>query len=350
MDFVAIDVETANESRASICKIGAVKVSGTAIVSEWSTYVDPEDDFDPFNVEIHGITPQKVKDAPKFPEAFAEFLQFSGRAILVSHTAFDRTAIQEAASDYEFALPQLSWLDSARVARRAWPDRYGVRGYGLANIAADLGIEFTHHDALHDAKAAAKIMLSAMQAADLDLESWLQRVELPIWGNQKRDSNYIEQIKKDGNPDGPLYGEVMVFTGALSLPRREAAELAAIVGCRVDSGVTKRTTILVVGGQNERKLSGSDKSSKHRKAEALIVNKSQPIRIVTEEDFISLIRTNGVELPELKKTSATARKKRRGSSLAVELSASFDEDTGELVVRVGDHEQREKLSDILKDI
>lgn len=42
-------------------------------------------------------------------------------------------------------------LDSAMIVRRAWPEQFGQRGWGLANVAIFLGIRFRHHDALEDA-------------------------------------------------------------------------------------------------------------------------------------------------------------------------------------------------------
>jgi DNA polymerase III subunit epsilon len=60
-----------------------------------------------------------------------------------------------------------------------------------------------------------------------------------------------------------------------------------IRGAAVEAGVTKHTTLLVVGDQDIDKLNGADKSSKHRKAETLI-EKGQPIRILGEADFMSV--------------------------------------------------------------
>jgi DNA polymerase-3 subunit epsilon len=71
--------------------------------------------------------------------------------------------------------------------------------------------------------------------------------------------------------------------------RREAADLADAVGCQVDPGVTKHTTILIVGDQDVSKLADHDKSAKHRKAEQLI-SAGQPIRILRESDFLNLVR------------------------------------------------------------
>ena len=55
MDFIAIDVETANADMASICQVGLVKYEDGVLSDEWNTYVDPEDYFDGINVSIHGI-------------------------------------------------------------------------------------------------------------------------------------------------------------------------------------------------------------------------------------------------------------------------------------------------------
>jgi DNA polymerase-3 subunit epsilon len=95
-------------------------------------------------------------------------------------------------------------------------------------------------------------------------------------------------VTKVGNPNGPLAGEVIVFTGALLMPRREAAELAAQNGCAVADAVTKKTSVLVVGDQDIRRLAGHEKSSKHRKAEQLLAE-GHPLRILGEADFLALL-------------------------------------------------------------
>ena len=46
MDFVSIDVETANADMASICQIGIARYENSELTNEWVTYVDPEDYFD----------------------------------------------------------------------------------------------------------------------------------------------------------------------------------------------------------------------------------------------------------------------------------------------------------------
>ena len=55
MKFVAIDVETANAKRASICSIGAAVFEDGQLSSEWYSLVDPKDHFNAINISIHGI-------------------------------------------------------------------------------------------------------------------------------------------------------------------------------------------------------------------------------------------------------------------------------------------------------
>jgi DNA polymerase-3 subunit epsilon len=150
-------------------------------------------------------------------------------------------------------------------------------------VSASIGYNFQHHDALEDAKAAGNILVAAITQTGLDLDAWLTRVRQPI-------NLDLLRTDREGNPDGALSGEVIVFTGALTMLRREAADIAASIGCDVDDGVTKRTTLLVVGDQDVWRLAGHEKSTKHRKAEKLILA-GQPIRILRETDFRELARS-----------------------------------------------------------
>jgi len=95
------------------------------------------------------------------------------------------------------------------------------------------------------------------------------------------------KITKDGNPDGPLFGEHVAFTGKLTIARARAAELAANAGCKVGD-VTKDTTILVIGSQDPSVLNGKNASSKMLKAMEYI-RLGQKIRIINEADFFGLI-------------------------------------------------------------
>ena len=282
MEFVALDFETANADMSSICQLGLVHFKDGSLQEEWKTYVDPEDFFDEINVSIHGIDESTVKGAPTLPDIASRICSYLDGQIAVCHTHFDRVAIHQACVKYDLRAPTCTWLDSARVTRRTW-EQFAHRGYGLGNVCALLGYQFVQHDALEDAKAAAHILLTAIEKTGMDLHEWLHRVEQPI-GFQ----DYSCNIARDGNPEGAFYGETLVFTGSLHISRWTAAEMAAKIGCTVADGVNKKTTILVVGDQDVKKLKGLEKSSKHRKAEELI-RKGQTLRILRESDFKELV-------------------------------------------------------------
>ncbi|WP_085483509.1 exonuclease domain-containing protein [Paraburkholderia susongensis] len=279
--FVAIDFETANADLASICQIGVVTFEDGRVVESWAALVNPQDYFDWVNVEIHGIDETTVKDAPTFPQLYSALRQRLENQIVVSHTAFDRTALFQAATKHNLSHIFCQWLDSARVVRRAWTE-WSKKGYGLTNVCGKLGIAFTAHEAVEDARAAGEVLLYAIEATGIELESWMSRVHQPI------DPATVAPIAMQGDPDGVLAGEEIVFTGALTLPRREAAALAAKAGCDVASNVRKTTTLLIVGDQDVQKLAGHERSIKHRKAEDLIA-KGQVIRILKEGDFIEML-------------------------------------------------------------
>jgi len=203
--------------------------------------------------------------------------RISGQTV-ATHTGFDRSAISQACRKYVLEPPECAWLDTARVVRRTWPDAARSGGYGLGNLAQRFGIEFKHHEALEDARAAGMILLRAIEDTGMDTGALLERSTQKIW----------QHHAQPGNPEGQLFGEAVVFTGALSLPRHDASELASRAGCEVADGVTKHTTLLVVGDQDIRHLAGHEKSNKHRKAEELIA-KGQPIRILAERDFAAIV-------------------------------------------------------------
>jgi DNA polymerase-3 subunit epsilon len=211
---------------------------------------------------------------------------------IVHHSPFDRTAFARAAAKYDTDRLPCIWLDSLQVARRAWGGFGSNGGYGLKNLATSFGIAFKHHDAAEDARAAGLIMLRAIKETSVSLQSWIDDIGYESVDGAaprpfKRKADW-KRHSQDGNPDGPLFGETIVFTGALSIERVQAAQMAAMAGCKVVDSVSKKITILVVGDQDLRLTNGHEKSTKHRKVDAMI-DDGAPIRIVRESDFMMMV-------------------------------------------------------------
>lgn len=280
MNFIALDVETANPDLSSICQIGIVTFVNGEPSHTWSSLINPLDHFDPMNMHIHGITPHDVRKAPTWKGIVEQVRAATENQTVVTHGSFDRSALARVCAKHQVSPLDCQWLDTCMVVRRTWED-VAYSGYGLSAMARRLGIVFNHHDAAEDATATGRVLVHALRNSGKTIEQWLERVRKPIFPD---DAHYAAS----GNPDGPLSGNNIVFTGALAMPRWEAAQHAAKAGCDIAESVTKRTTLLVVGDQDITKLAGHERSNKHRKAEALIA-KGQPIRILCESDFIALI-------------------------------------------------------------
>jgi DNA polymerase III subunit epsilon len=282
MRFIAVDLETANPRMSSICQIGVVIFEDGKEVDADVRFVDPHDYFDPYNVAIHGITSEQVRGAPRFAELHPWLCDQTAGQVVACHTHFDRVALAQACGRHSLDLLPCSWLDTARVARRAWT-QFSQSGYGLANLARHFDISFQHHDALQDARTAGLILLKAVEETGFDAHEWIKRCNSSVGPGSGAN------IRREGDGDGPLVGESIVFTGSLQILRRDAADMGHEAGAAVEAGVTKKTTLLVVGDQDIEKLNGQDKSSKHRKAEQLVAT-GQPIRILGEADFMSMCR------------------------------------------------------------
>ncbi len=192
-DFIAIDLETANPNPWSICQIGVAAFQKGELSQEWMTYVDPEERFNRDNVAVHGITEPAVRGWPKLPEVADRLAELLNGRIVVSHSPFDRVALERAFDRHTIDRLECSWLDSVQVARRAW-DGFYKRGFGLENLCRLLGYRYQRHDALGDAKAAGVVVLAAIEQTGVPLHQWLQRIELPVGECPRRPIQPLEQL------------------------------------------------------------------------------------------------------------------------------------------------------------
>ena len=284
-EFWALDGETANTDLSSICQIGMVQYRNGELMDSWSSLVNPGSYFDPYNVSIHGITETDVMGAPVFKDVFATLTERLSGAVLVHHGHFDRTAFARCYDRFLLDPIDCAWLDNTKVVRRTWSE-FSQRGYGLKNLAKHFGIELDHHDALSDANAAAQIMLRAIAHSGKTIEEWLEAVRYRI-----TNPDNPKDVRRDGDVDAPFFGEKIVFTGALAVKRSTAADVAQKLGFDVQNGVNKQTTFLCVGIQDTALLNGYEKSSKHRKAEAL-AEAGNEISFLSEDDFWSIAKAH----------------------------------------------------------
>jgi DNA polymerase-3 subunit epsilon len=176
MNYVVLDLETANADCASICQVGLVAVEAGMVVDRAVHLVDPEGRFDSWNVRIHGIGPERVAGSPTWPELLPELARRLAGQVVVTHGPFDRVAIGRACDKYGLLPVEARWLDNQRVVRRTWT-QFARRGYALDNLARHFGIPLRHHDALEDAVATELIFRRALAETGMTAGQWWQATQ-----------------------------------------------------------------------------------------------------------------------------------------------------------------------------
>ncbi|WP_372397466.1 3'-5' exonuclease [Azospirillum sp. HJ39] len=163
---VAIDFETANETRTSACSIGVAWIEDGRVTATEEHLIRPRElRFNSFNSVIHGIREGDVLDAPEFPEVWAALRdRVQGRLILAHNAAFDISVLRHTLTDYGLDWPDCDYLCTVMLARRAWP---ALVAHKLNHLADFLGIALDHHHAGSDAEACGRIALAATRELGL---------------------------------------------------------------------------------------------------------------------------------------------------------------------------------------
>ena len=164
MKALAIDFETANERRDSACAVGLAWIAdGVVTRRAYRLIRPPELRFSYWNVRVHGIRADDVRDAPDFASAMAEFMPDIASTLVLAHNApFDIGVLRAGLAACGRPVPRLRYLCTCDVARRAWPNE---PSHGLAAMAARIGVAFRHHHAEEDAYACARLAVQAAAEA-----------------------------------------------------------------------------------------------------------------------------------------------------------------------------------------
>ncbi|ALJ36217.1 exonuclease [Azospirillum brasilense] len=167
MQAVAIDFETANESRTSACSIGVAWIEDGRVVETEEHLIRPREmRFNPFNTAVHGLRAEDVAGAPEFPEVWHRFARrLEGRLVLAHNASFDISVLRHTLDDYGLAWPACSYLCTVVLARKAWPQ---LAAHKLNYLADHLGIALDHHRAGSDAEACGRIALAATHVLGLE--------------------------------------------------------------------------------------------------------------------------------------------------------------------------------------
>src|SRR4051812_2789 len=166
-DYVVVDLETTGlrPGTSQICEIGAVRVCGFEIESEFETLVNPGIPMGPGVSSLTGLTDRQLRTAPPPPIAVRRFLDFAGDAVLVAHNArFDLAFLDRETERLTGSRIAAPVVDTVPLARRLLGGR--VPRASLAQLSYFLGTSVTPcHRALPDAQATAEVLLALIGLA-----------------------------------------------------------------------------------------------------------------------------------------------------------------------------------------
>src|SRR5215210_2187031 len=118
MAVLAIDFETANESRSSPCALGLSWIERGEVVRREYRLIKPKQmRFGFFEARVHGLSSVDVEDAPEFPDVISEFLPDIQGGLLLAHNArFDVDVLCATLASYGITIPHFSFLCTHRIA------------------------------------------------------------------------------------------------------------------------------------------------------------------------------------------------------------------------------------------
>ena len=162
-DFAAIDFETANGSRSSVCSVGVVIVRGREVVDRFYSLIYPEPDyFTYWTTQVHGLTIDDVEGAPLFPDVWRQIApKIEGLPLVAHNSPFDEGCLKAAFRTYGMDYPGYRFYCPCRASRAKLGKR--LPNHQLQTVAAYCGYDLTkHHHALADAEACAAIALQLL--------------------------------------------------------------------------------------------------------------------------------------------------------------------------------------------
>jgi DNA polymerase III subunit epsilon len=159
-NFAAIDFETANQCRTSVCSVGVVVVRNGVITDKYYSLIRPEPEFYSYwNVQVHGITLHDTQFSPVFPDVWSEIEPLIEGLPLIAHNkAFDERCLKEVFRMYQLDYPDYDFHCTLQQSRKKLKGL--LPDYKLHTVSRYCGYELVdHHHALADAEACAWIAM-----------------------------------------------------------------------------------------------------------------------------------------------------------------------------------------------
>ena len=157
-DFAAIDFETANSERTSVCSVGVVVYRDGRKTDAFYSLIKPEPEYYSYWCsQVHGLRLEDTMAAPVFPDVWRQIEpKIIGLPLVAHNKAFDESCLKAVFRCYQMDYPDYEFHCTLIQSCRVWPEGR----HNLDVIAALCGYNLTaHHHALADAEACGAIAL-----------------------------------------------------------------------------------------------------------------------------------------------------------------------------------------------
>ena len=149
--FTAIDFETAQGYRWSICQVGLIRIEKGIITKELNILVQPPNNYywSRFT-DIHGISAQDTFKSPTFDVVWNQIEPYITNENVIAHNGFgfDFPVLSNTLEYYGLSTPAYNKFCTYKIYKS-----------NLADLCIEHKIPLNHHDALSDARACAELFL-----------------------------------------------------------------------------------------------------------------------------------------------------------------------------------------------
>lgn len=294
--YIVLDIETTGFSRQDdrIIEIAADEYTNGKISRQFHSYINPERHIPPTITQLTGISDADVKDAPGIGEIKKDFMAFIGRTPLVGHNIvrFDIPFL-----DAQLGVKtQNQQFDTLDLSKRVFP---GLPSYKLSFLDQALhlgGLE--HHRASNDIQINNALFLACADPQKyrpfLDDKKTLTKIEIEPKQSfyHTIDIHSIRPSDPNAQPNSPLTGKNIVFSGYFTIPLDKMMQIAVDAGATLKSSISRKVQYLVVGEQDRRFTDENGMTSKQRTATKLIEQGEADIKIINEKTFLELANFN----------------------------------------------------------
>lgn len=279
MDYVAIDFETANSSLCSACAIGIVGVENDKVAFEKYYLINPEMEFDPYNISIHHITYSDVKYSKNFKELYDEIKEYFQGIVIAHNAMFDLNVLKALIEKYDLEVPNIKIACTLKISQKLWRDV--LPNCKLNTISSYLEVKHNHHNALSDAYVCYKIIERACRVTNSSSISEVMESLGIIFGRYDKDKFFLPKLKygiyNNKAKENYFKGKIVCIGGKpKTMTKKSALEILSIKGALISKNIDRSLDAFIC-------FNDCPKSKLEYLNE---LNKKCNIRIMTEEEFL----------------------------------------------------------------